>query len=63
MTVSATIMKLEVSSAFTQVKVSAANMWVTTVMEIMHVGVSVPIMQVVFSAVHYAHDFLLQLCR
>ena len=32
-----------------QVKVSAANMWVTIFIEIMQVGVSVAIMQVVFS--------------
>ena len=43
--------------AFMQVKVSAANMWVTIFFEIMRVGVSVAIMQVIFSAVHYAHDY------
>ena len=41
-----------------QVKVSAANMWVTIFTEIMHMGDSVVIMQVVFSAVQYAHDYL-----
>ena len=40
-----------------QVTVSAANMWVTIFIVIMQMGVSVTIMQVVFSAVHYAHDF------
>ena len=40
-----------------QVIVSAANMWVTVFIVIMQMGVSVTIMQVVFSAVHYAHDF------
>ena len=40
-----------------QVKVSAANMWVTIFIETMQVGSSVAIMQVVFSTVHYAHDY------
>ena len=39
-----------------QVTVSAANMWVTIFIVIMQMGVSVTIMQVVFSVVHYAHD-------
>ena len=39
-----------------QVTVSAANMWVTIFIVIMHMGVSVAVMWVVFSAVHYAHD-------
>ena len=39
-----------------QMTVSAANMWVTYFVVIMQTGVSVAIMQVVFSAVHYAHD-------
>ena len=39
-----------------KVTVSAANMWVTIFTEIMRMGVSVAIMQVVSSAVHYAHD-------
>ena len=39
-----------------QVIVSAANMWVTIFVLIMQIGVSVAIMQVVFSAVHYTHD-------
>ena len=46
-TVSVAIMQLEVSAAHMQVTVSAANMWVT---------IFIVIMQVVFSAVHYAHD-------
>ena len=54
------------------VTVSAANIWVTIFTVIMQMGVSVAIMQVVFSAVHYAHDcvycnyagdFPLYLCR
>ena len=40
-----------------QVKVSAANIWVTIFIEIMQVAVSVAIMQVVFSTVNYAHDY------
>ena len=36
--------------------VSAANMWVTIFVVIMQMVVSVAIMQVKFSAVHYAHD-------
>ena len=39
-----------------EVQVSAANMWVTIFIEIIQVVVSVVIMQVVFSAVHYEHD-------
>ena len=39
-----------------QVTVSAAKIWVTIFVVIMQMGVSVAIMQVVFSAVHYAHD-------
>ena len=50
-------MQLEVSTAFMQVKVLAANMWMTIFIEIMQVGVSVTIMQVVFSTVHYVHDY------
>ena len=55
-TVSVGIIQLEVSAAFMQVKVSAANMWVTIFIELSR-WVSVAIMQVVFSAVHYAHDY------
>ena len=51
------IMHLEVSAAFKQVKVFAANMWVTIFTEIINLGVSVAIMQVVFFAVQYAHDY------
>ena len=50
---SSTIVLVDLFVAFMQVKVSAANMWVTIIFEIVHVGVSVTIMQVVFSAVHY----------
>ena len=39
-----------------QVTVSAANMWVTIFIVIMQMRVPVAIMQVVFSAVQYAHD-------
>ena len=37
-----------------QVKVSAADMWVTIFVLVMQMGVSLAIVQVVFSAVHYA---------
>ena len=53
---SVAIMQLEVFAAHTQMKVSAANMWVTIFVVIMPKEVSVAIMQVVFSAVHCAHD-------
>ena len=39
-----------------QVTVSSVNMWVTIFIVIMQMGVYVAIMQVIFSAVHYAHD-------
>ena len=52
-------MQLEASAAFMMVKVYAANVWVTIFIDFMHMGVSVAIMPVVFSLVHYAHDFLL----
>ena len=39
-----------------QVTFSAANMRTTICIVIMHMGVSVAIMQVAFSALHYAHD-------
>ena len=39
-----------------QVTVSAANMWITIFIVIMEMGAPVTIMQVVFSAVHYARD-------
>ena len=51
------IMLLEVSAVFMQVKVCATNMWVTIFIEIMHVRVSLAIIQVVFSTVHFAHDY------
>ena len=54
-TVSVLVMELEVSAAHMQVTVSAANMWVT-IFVIMQMGVSVAIVQVVFSAVYYARD-------
>ena len=57
MTVSVAIMQLEVSATLMQVKISAANMWVTIFIEITQVGVSVGIMQVLFSTVHYAYDY------
>ena len=38
-----------------QVAVSAANMRVTIIIVITQIGTSVAVMQVVFSAVHYAH--------
>ena len=41
-----------------QVTDSAANMWVIIFIVIMQMGVSVAIMQVVFCAVHYAHDYV-----
>ena len=44
-------MQLEVSAPFMQVKV-LANIWVTIFIEI-----SVTIMQVVFSTVHYVHNY------
>ena len=40
-----------------QVKVSAANMWVTIFIKIMQVEVSVTIMQVLFATVYYAHNY------
>ena len=55
-TVSVAVMQLEVFAAYTQVKVSVANMWLTIFIVIMQMRVSVAIIQVVFSAVHYAHD-------
>ena len=36
--------------------VSAANIWVRIFIVIMQMGISVAIIQVVFSAVHDAHD-------
>ena len=56
-TVSVPIMQLEVSATLMQVKIFAANVWVTTFIEIMRVGVSIAIIQVVFSTVHDVHDY------
>ena len=39
-----------------QVEVSVTNMWGKLLVAIMQVGVSVTVTEVVFSAVHYAHD-------
>ena len=50
------IVQLEVSGAHMKVSVSAANIWVAIFVLIMQMGVSVAVMKVVFSAVHYAHD-------
>ena len=55
-TVSVAVMQLEVSAAHMQVTVSAANMWATIFIVMTQMGASVAIMQVIFSAVHYAHD-------
>ena len=57
-TVSDAIMQLEVSATLMPLKISAVNMWVIIFIEIMQVGESVAIMQVVFSTVHYAHDYV-----
>ena len=54
--ISVEIMQLEDSAVLIQVTVSAANMWVTIFIVITQVGVPVAIMQVVFSAVHYANN-------
>ena len=56
-TVSVAIMHLEVSAALMQLKVSSANMWLTIFIEIMDLGVSLAIMQAVFSTVYYAHGY------
>ena len=53
---SVTIMQVTVSVAVMQLEVPAANMCVTIFFVIRQMGVSVAIMQVVFSAVHYTHD-------
>ena len=49
-------MQLEVSAAHMQVTVSATNKWVTIFIVIRLMGVSVAIIQLIFSVVHYAHD-------
>ena len=57
-TVSVAIIQLEVFATLGSFcNISAANIWVTIFIEIMQVGVSVAIMPVVFSTVHYAHDY------
>ena len=56
-TICVAITQFEVSATLMSVKISAANMWVTILIEIMKAGASVAIMQVVFSTVHYAHDY------
>ena len=53
---SVTIIQVTVSVAVVQFKVSAANMCLTVFIVVVQMGVSAAIMQVVFSAVHYAHD-------
>ena len=58
LTVSVAIMQLEVSAAHVQVTVSAASMQMAIFTVIRQMGDSVAIMQVVFSAMHYAHDCL-----
>ena len=57
MTVFVAIIQLEDSATLMLVKISEANMWVTFFIVIMQVGVSAAIMQVVFSTVHYVHDY------
>ena len=53
---SVTVMQVTVSVAIMWLEVSAANIWMTIFIIIRQMGVSVAIMQVVFSRVHYAHD-------
>ena len=55
--VSVAIMQLQSSATLMPVKMSAVNIWLTIFIEIMQMGVSAAIMQVVFSTVHYAHDY------
>ena len=50
------IKQLEVFGAHMQVTVSAAKMWLAIFVVIMQMGVSVAVMQVVFSALHCAHN-------
>ena len=57
MTVSGEIMQLEVSASLKQVVVAKTNVWVTILIVVVQVGVSVGIMEMVFSAVHYVHDY------
>ena len=53
---SVAIMQLEGSAEHMKVTVPATNFYVATFIVIMQMGVSFAIMQVVFSAVHYAYD-------
>ena len=56
-TASVAIMQLNVFGAHMQVTVSAAKIWLAIFfVVIIQMGVSVAIMPVVFSAVHYVHD-------
>ena len=57
-TVSVAVMQLEVFATLMPVKISVANMWVTIFLKIMPVGVFAAVMQVIFSTVHYAHDYV-----
>ena len=50
------MLQLDVFGAHMQVTDSAAKIWLTIFVVIMQMGVSLAIMQVVFSAVHHAHD-------
>ena len=50
-------MLVDLSVAIKQVTVSAGKMWLTIFIVITQTGVSVAIMQVVFSAVHYAQVY------
>ena len=54
-TVSVAIMQLEVSANI-QGTVSEENLWVTIFIVIMQMEISVAVMQVVYSATHYALD-------
>ena len=57
---SATFILVDLFVVIMQVTVSAEimqNIWVTNFIEIMHVEVSVTMMQVIVSTVHYAHDY------
>ena len=50
------MLQLDVFGAHMQVTHSAAKIWLTIFVVIMQMGVSLAIMQVVFSAVDHAHD-------
>ena len=49
-------MQVEVSAVYMWVTDSAAIIWVIIVIVITQMGISVAIIQVLFSAVHYAQD-------